>query len=156
MLTCGAAYELAQYQVRVNTISPGLTPTVGCWGKHHGPAIRLPGDACPRARSHLDRLKWQPPAAEVFGGNVPRHPEQRANAFAAEFLLPKSIVAERIPKAGDAQKAIEQLREQFGVSRELTAWQIINTAVAFNSLGSSEKVLLKSWTANVEGVLRED
>jgi Zn-dependent peptidase ImmA (M78 family) len=139
---------------------------VGCWGRHHGPAVLVNLDGThaqsPRGRratlahelAHvlIDR-SGSLPAAEVFGGTVPRHPEQRANAFAAEFLLPKTIVAERIPKAGDAQKAIEQLREHFGVSRELAAWQIINTAVAFNSLGNSEKALLKSWTANAEHVL---
>jgi Zn-dependent peptidase ImmA (M78 family) len=81
------------------------------------------------------------PVIEVLGGNVPRLIEQRANAFAAEFLLPRS-------KAGDYYKqalkyfysqdernttihqAINKLVEKYGVSHETVAWQILNSSCA--------------------------
>ena len=138
---------------------------VGSWGHQHGPAVLVNLDGKHAQSIHgrratlahelahvlVDR-NGSLPAAEVFGGNVPRHPEQRANAFAAEFLLPKNIAVERIRNAANARDAIEQLREQFEVSRELAAWQITNSA-AYHTLGDSEKALLRSWTAGTESAL---
>jgi hypothetical protein len=51
-------------------------------------------------------------------------------------LLPKNIAVERIRNASNARDAIEQLREQFEVSRELAAWQITDSA-ACHTLGDS-------------------
>lgn len=137
-----------------------LIDAVGSWDDRHGPAVivNLEGEhaqSVPGRRATLahelchilvDR-NGSLPASEVLGGNVPRHPEQRANAFAAEFLLPKSVVVSRLRAATDAMESIEEILRQFGVSRELAAWQIINAATVFSTLSNSEKSELRSWTS---------
>jgi len=139
-----------------------MIDAIGCWDHRHGPAILVNLDGR-HAQSLVGRRatlahelthvlvdrRGSLPAAEVFGGIVPRHPEQRANAFAAEFLLPKSVAVERIHKATDVARTIERLPEQFAVSRELAAWQIINSR-AYAELGNDEKALLRSWTPNTD------
>ena len=146
-------------EVSLHRFGTELIDAVGCWGHLHGPAVLVNRDG-KHAQSAVGRRatlahelchvlvdrEGSLPAAEVFGGNVPRPPESRANAFAAEFLLPQSNL-ERIRKATDARKAIDQLRDKFEVSRELIAWQIINHVPTYASLGDSEKVLLRRWTA---------
>jgi len=78
------------------------------------------------------------PAAEVLGGKVPPHIEQRANAFAAELLLPRANAGAYIQKTlgyvyqRDArdqliEKAISDLAEQYGVSHELASWQALRS-----------------------------
>jgi Zn-dependent peptidase ImmA (M78 family) len=137
-----------------------MIDAVGCWDHRHGPAVlvNLDGEHAQSAAGRRATLahelahvlvdrRGSLPAAEVFGGSVPRHPEQRANAFAAEFLLPKSVAVERIRKASDVVKTIERLPEQFAVSRELAAWQIINSRI-YAELSNDAKALLKSWTPN--------
>lgn len=133
---------------------------VGSWDDRHGIAVivNLDGEhaqSAPGRRATLahelchilvDR-SGSLPASEVLGGNVPRHPEQRANAFAAEFLLPKSVVISRLPSAMEKMEAIEKILREFAVSRELAAWQIINTASVFGTLSYSEKSDLRSWTS---------
>ncbi|MGO8855130.1 MAG: ImmA/IrrE family metallo-endopeptidase [Steroidobacteraceae bacterium] len=154
---------LTRLGVEVSTHNFGIDviDAVGCWGNRHGPAV-LVNQVGRHAQSSAGRRatlahelahvlidrNGSLPAAEVFGGNVPRYPEQRANAFAAEFLLPKSVAITRIQQAsGDAIAAIEELLEQFAVSRELAAWQIRNSH-AYASLNNDEKQELRSWTAS--------
>jgi hypothetical protein len=74
-------------------------------------------------------------------------PNSALNAFAAEFLLPKRVVVSRLRAATDAMESIEEILRQFGVSRELAAWQIINAATVFSTLSNSEKSELRSWTS---------
>ena len=147
-------------EVKQNKLGCDLLDAVGSWDHRHGPAVivNLDGEhaqSAPGRRATLahelchilvDR-NGSLPASEVLGGNVPRHPEQRANAFAAEFLLPKSVVVSRVRAAADPMESIEEILKQFGVSRELAAWQIINAAAVFNTLSSSEKSELRSWTS---------
>jgi Zn-dependent peptidase ImmA (M78 family) len=139
-----------------------MIDAIGCWDHRHGPAVLVNLDGR-HAQSIVGRRatlahelchvlvdrRGSLPAAEVLGGAVPRLPEQRANAFAAEFLLPKSVAVERIRKASDVARTIERLPKQFTVSRELAAWQIINSHV-YAELGSDEKALLKTWTPNTD------
>ena len=139
-----------------------MIDAIGCWDHRHGPAVLVNLDGR-HAQSIVGRRATLAhelchvlvdrhgslPAAEVLGGAVPRLPEQRANAFAAEFLLPKSVAVERIRKATDVARTIERLPEQFTVSRELAAWQIINSRV-YPELGSDVKALLKTWTPNTD------
>jgi Zn-dependent peptidase ImmA (M78 family) len=137
-----------------------MVDAIGCWDCRHGPAVLVNLDGIhaqsPAGRraslahelAHvlIDR-DGSLPAAEVLGGNVPRHPEQRANAFAAEFLLPK---AEAIEWASDTteltETTIKALTDRFGASREIAAWQILNSP-AVNELNGEERRLLKSWTS---------
>ncbi|MGN7610866.1 ImmA/IrrE family metallo-endopeptidase [Magnetococcales bacterium HHB-1] len=68
---------------------------------------------------------------EVLGKNMalPYSIERRANAFAAEFLLPQAeafSIAKQHKK--DIKRAVNKLVELFGVSGELAAWQINKSA----------------------------
>jgi Zn-dependent peptidase ImmA (M78 family) len=146
--------------VHLSKLGSDLIDAVGTWDHRRGPAVivNLDGEhaqsiAGRRATlAHelchilLDR-NGSLPAAEVLGGSVPRHPEQRANAFAAEFLLPKTVVIARLRGAKNALETIEEIMKQFGVSRELAAWQVINTAVIFSALTNSQKAELRKRTS---------
>ena len=147
-------------EIRQHHFGVEMIDAVGCWSENHGPAVlvNLDGEhahAAPGRRATLahelahvlvDR-HGSLPAAEVLGDDAPRYPEQRASAFAAEFLLPKSIAAERIRNATDVEDAILELRREFDVSRELAAWQVIN-GPAYHTLDHSNQQLLRRWTAD--------
>jgi Zn-dependent peptidase ImmA (M78 family) len=106
---------------------------IGSWGPKHGPVIivnksgkhakALPGRNSTLAHElcHLlvDR-QGALPLAEVLGGQVPYAPERRANAFAAEFLLPVSILRDAIRQAASLESALDYLRRRMGVGRSLT------------------------------------
>jgi len=64
------------------------------------------------------------PIAAVVGGAMERRLEQRANAFAAEFLCPKNEAGRLFDQAGDVQLAIEAITSRFGVSNQLAALQL--------------------------------
>lgn len=84
------------------------------------------------------------PVAEVLGGQVPRWAEQRANAFAAELLLPR-VQAERLCRqAADPVAAASRLEGDYQVSRKLTLHQIINSELG-PSLSPSERQRLERW-----------
>ncbi len=66
------------------------------------------------------------PLAEVIGGQIYKPVEQRANAFAAEFLLPRQAVKIFLDKTPDdisLADVINTLTEKFKVSHEMAAWQ---------------------------------
>jgi Zn-dependent peptidase ImmA (M78 family) len=78
------------------------------------------------------------PAAEVLGGRVPARIEARANAFAAELLLPRSAVAsylrdelafvnQRDARDSVIEGAVSDFAVEYEVSHELSAWQIRNS-----------------------------
>jgi hypothetical protein len=128
--------------VRMHHFGTDTIDAVGCWGHNHGPAIlvNLDGEhaqadagrrttfAHELAHVLFDR-EGSLPAAEILGGNAPRYPEQRANAFAAEFLLPKSTAVDRIKNAAVDEQVgtIKRIRIHFDVSQEVAAWQILNS-----------------------------
>jgi Zn-dependent peptidase ImmA (M78 family) len=115
---------------------------VACWGPRHGPAILLNRQGMHHKRvtgkhstyAHeichvlIDRKGFLP-LAEVFGGNLPWGAEQRANAFAAELLLPRFIATEHVKR--HPNKSIEsickQLSSKYKVSFHLIANQILNS-----------------------------
>jgi Zn-dependent peptidase ImmA (M78 family) len=77
------------------------------------------------------------PAVEVLGGRVAQDLEQRANAFAAEFLLPRGVAGRAVEaelayvRTTDARRhaiedAIKRLCKDYDVSFETAAWQIKN------------------------------
>ena len=151
--------EIVEHHFGVDVID-----AVGCWSSRHGPAILVNLDgkhaqslfgrratlAHELAHVLVDR-EGSLPAAEVLGGNVPRHPEQRANAFAAEFLLPKSVLIDHLRTSSDPVDTIKGLRNRFAVSRELAAWQIINTRMAYDALDDEARALVRSWTPTTRG-----
>lgn len=113
---------------------------VACWGKKHGPAVLLntgsrakPGGKAGRRSTlaheicHLliDRMRALP-AAEVLGGAAPLGAERRANAFAAEFLLPRDLAMASLREGVSAEMVLKDLTQTYGVSRQLAALQICN------------------------------
>jgi Zn-dependent peptidase ImmA (M78 family) len=113
---------------------------VGCWGPRHGPAVVLnvngrhsSSDGGKRATlahelCHLfvDRSRSLP-LTEVLGGRSPIVPERRANAFAAELLLPRSDAKEFYAKHRDVTTALDALTHMFGVGKVLAANQLRNS-----------------------------
>lgn len=115
---------------------------VAVWGPRHGPAVLL-NERGLHARStvgsratlahelcHLlvDR-DGALPLAEVLGGRSAVLVERRANAFAAELLMPSSAVTDR-PGAGPLViDDCHRLFRRYHVSRQLGAWQILNSGV---------------------------
>ncbi len=78
------------------------------------------------------------PAIEVLGGEVARPIEQRADAFAAEFLLPRAqarfYFEQKLAIASDEERenairlAVGDLAKEYEVSHEMTVWQIRNSS----------------------------
>ena len=124
------------------------------WGLKHGPTVLLNKNGrlshYPTGRRsslaheicHLlvDR-KGSLPVAEVFGGEVPKVPEQRANGFGAELLLPRTSALTALIEVGDAEKALEQLAKDYNVSFEIAAWQLLNSGAELSA--SQRQLLLK-------------
>jgi len=119
----------------------GRLDAVACWGPRHGPAIilnviqggrvsQMGGRRSTLAHEFchllLDR-DGSLPMAEVLGGNVSCVPEQRANAFAAELLLPRETALEKVRQAEDLNSAVEELITIYAVSRQLAANQVRNS-----------------------------
>lgn len=80
------------------------------------------------------------PVAEVLGGEVDLECEQRANAFAAEVLLPQAWAAQVWAASASSEGALTHLRESHGVSRQLAAQHLLNTSSL--TLTEDERVLL--------------
>ena len=112
---------------------------IAVWGPRHGPAVLLnqlgrhaqgvEGRRATLAHEILHLLIDRDrglPLAEVLGGRTPRHLERRANAFAAEFLVPRVAVVKVLSLVADPLKAVDQLRQRFGASRDIVAWQGVN------------------------------
>lgn len=137
---------------------------IAIWGAAHAPTILL-NPAGPRAQhptgarvtlAHeichlLVDIEGALPVAEVLGGNVPRAIEQRANAFAAEFLLPRAearacierelqFVNTPSERCKTMDKTIGNLVDTYGASHETTAWQILNSG----SIDSSDEPLMNA------------
>jgi len=150
---------LQRLGVGVKNVNFGIEgiDAIGCWGHRHGPTVLVNVDgkhahSIPGRRATLahelahvlvDRNGGFP-AAEVLGGKVPKHLEQRASAFAAEFLFPKDVLIDDLRKSQDKVETIKQLRAQYSVSRELAAWQIYNSR-AYAELDDDSKTFLKAW-----------
>lgn len=89
-------------------------------------------------------------AAEVLGGGVPKKVEQRADAFAAEVLLPRQAAASIYREEPHLDAAITRLVETYKVSRKVAKAQIKNSGAATASdeneidlaLGISKGVVL--------------
>lgn len=84
------------------------------------------------------------PVAEVLGGSVDVYVERRANAFAAELLLPRAAVGSAI-EAGETTLTgkLRFLGQRFGVSKAVACAQIFNSA-EFTSLALNERVYVQN------------
>ena len=138
---------LEGWGVVVHTVTLGEpeVDAIAAWGPRHGPCVivnrsglHAGGRAGRRASlaheiAHLllDRQAALP-VAEVLGGAVFRPVEQRAGAFAAEFLLPRAEAGVRFaPDSGPPMDIARQLMHDFGVSQEIVAWQATNSGMTF-------------------------
>lgn len=75
----------------------------------------------------LDRSSGLP-FCEVLGGAVDGFMERRANAFAAELLLPRSVVEARYAQfRGTFRELVYALKQEFGVSKSVVCAQIYNS-----------------------------
>lgn len=114
---------------------------IGCWGSQHGPGVVINVDGA-HANSKAGRRatlahevahllvdrKGSLPLAEVLGGRTALHVEQRARAFAAELLLPRTLaVSEFLDSDSDYELLLKRVMKSFGVSAELIAWQVRNS-----------------------------
>jgi Zn-dependent peptidase ImmA (M78 family) len=112
-----------------------------CWGPRHGPCILVNKNGrlahYPTGRRstlaheicHLlvDRA-GSLPLAEALGGDVPEIPEQRANAFAAELLLPRYRAHKIWSESESVDEALAELSTRYHVSYEVAAWQILKSS----------------------------
>jgi hypothetical protein len=132
---------LVNYGARVDWSDLGsdILDAVACWGPSHGPTIWLNDNSKHKASQGARRVtaahelchllidrKGALPLAEVVDGNVPKPVEQRANAFAAELLLPRSVALETLAGSKDVESALSDLVRDYVVSREVAARQIFN------------------------------
>ncbi|HTQ43000.1 MAG TPA: ImmA/IrrE family metallo-endopeptidase [Polyangiaceae bacterium] len=117
---------------------PGLE-AVACWGARRGPAILVNvrgthsrGKSGRRSTlahelCHLlvDRARALP-LAEVLGGRAPLEAEQRANAFAAELVLPRAVAGAAL-RGADVKSSVASLERAYGASAQIIAWQAIRS-----------------------------
>jgi Zn-dependent peptidase ImmA (M78 family) len=120
--------------------APGID-AVSVWGPRHGPTVLVNSRGRHAQREagrnstvahelcHLlvDRTGALP-LAEVFTrSSLPI--EARARAFAAEFLIPADVVSNAFQSKEKPRKVLKSLCKNYGVSRELVAWQARNSGV---------------------------
>jgi len=122
------------------TLESVVLDAVCCWGPRHGPAVLIntkgahassePGRRATLAHElgHLlvDRHSALP-LAEVYGGHTYKDVEARANAFAAEFLLPRAAARTVCAAAEDGEDYLRSSCGVYDVSREMAAWQLRNS-----------------------------
>ncbi len=132
---------LARWSVDVirRELSEPEIEAIAVWGPRHGPAIILNQHAkfsSPTreritlaheiAHLVLDR-RGALPLAEVLGGNLPKLVEQRARAFAAELLLPRTVAGVEFFRSQNPDHTLALLSNQYSVSQEVVAWQARNS-----------------------------
>ncbi|MDC6378853.1 ImmA/IrrE family metallo-endopeptidase [Pseudomonas graminis] len=138
---------------------------VAVWGRHHGPGVILNKTKNSRASGingcratlaheicHLiyDRERSLP-VADVMGGFGPQFAEKRANAFAAEFLLPRASAASEVGNSTDDIVVIaKKLERRFGVSRAIVRHQIQNSSSA-EFLDPKKNTALDAWARQQPG-----
>lgn len=84
------------------------------------------------------------PFCDVLGGAVDHFMESRANAFAAELLLPRSVVeGRRTTWKRSIREFVTVLAQDFGVSKSVACAQIYNSRV-FASLDRQDQCFLES------------
>jgi Zn-dependent peptidase ImmA (M78 family) len=140
-----------EYGVDVRYLDFGIPSldAISVWGPNHGPAVLLNRTA---ARVPFSFLPWETgatrvtaahemchllldsehslSAVDVLGGRMPLRVEQRAKAFAAEFLLPGNEAAAVWSRFGspidvDGLRAvIKTLCRKHKVTESVAAWQI--------------------------------
>jgi len=132
---------------------------VAVWGAKHGPLIILNTGVGSRA-AHKHGLRstlaheichllvdrhGMLPFSEVLGGYTPLYLEQRANACAAEFLMPRQNAVRIVRQSSSFIEALKKLSEQYEVSFEMVALQIKNSSLFFD-LREEDKGIIQRYT----------
>ena len=143
-------FNLCGIGVEEISLESELVDAVACWGPKHGPVVWLNtsskrttaagGRRATLAHEFCHLLADRTgalPLADVVNGNVPKWVEQRAEAFAAELLLPRRIARQASESIEDTDSLIDQLTRRYGVSQELAAWQIHNSGASLTASRSS-------------------
>lgn len=90
----------------------------------------------------IDRTRALP-VAEVLGGEVDDESEKRANAFAAELLLPQAHAITTLQTAPTLDDAVENLAKTHKVGRQLAAYQLLNaTEIMFSE---DDRIALRNY-----------
>lgn len=112
---------------------------VGVWGPRHGPAVLLNSKGIHAQRKagknatiahelcHLlvDRAAALP-LGEALQGQLGDPVEARARAFAAELLVPQTVVSSAFAQ-GAPRAVLKKLQKRYGASAEMIAWQARNS-----------------------------
>jgi hypothetical protein len=156
---------LEDWDVEISTmqIDPAIC-AVAVWGRQHGPGIILNTVSSARTSGikgrratlaheicHLiyDRERSLP-VVDVLGGLGPVFAEKRANAFAAEFLLPRAVAAQAVRNyQEDILKVASSLERKYVVSREIVGHQITNSG---ETITSQLKIQLQAWVQEKPGI----
>ncbi len=135
--------------VYVETVKPSTLDGIAAWGNRHGPAIllnqgsqRLSGGSDIRGSgpvritlAHelchllLDRAHTLS-AIDVLNSRMPRDIEQRAKAFAGEFLLPARVASESWKQAGkptsisELNRFLDKTGRKYGVSKVVASFKL--------------------------------
>lgn len=129
----------------------GTLEALSIWGPRHGPAVIINAQSRRHQESRANRFETRPmvrvtaaheichlvmdrdgalAAVDILGGRMPLPIEQRARAFAAEFLLPASVAVGRWraglrrPTHGAVSGMLSELSRTFGVSKSVARWQL--------------------------------
>lgn len=130
-------------------VMPNTLDALAVWGSRHGPAVLLnklsqrhagtpdlerSGQVRATLAHELCHLladsEHALSAVEVLNSRMPVQIEQRARAFAAEFLLPSRVAAElwveeHTPRNRDGlERVLTRLCRDFTVTRSLAAWKL--------------------------------
>ena len=100
----------------------------------------------------LDR-RQEMPVSDVCGSGVRTgigFVERRANAFAAELLLPRRVAVRRLAELSGVFETVERLRRQFGVGITLALHQMDNHPEDVSAPTPEQKAVITSWLAEVK------
>jgi Zn-dependent peptidase ImmA (M78 family) len=131
---------------------------VAVWGPRYGPVIMLNiGEGARPRHIHGRRTTLAHeichllmdrdgalPFSEALGGRTPLHVEQRARAFAAEFLLPRENAVACVRHCESIAQALSELSQGFNVSREVAALQVRNSRAWFDLSEEEKSFLLRT------------
>lgn len=133
--------------LHARTVEPRTLLALAVWGSSHGPAVLLNESSLHLRRdirrNHFARVTLAHElchllldrahalsAVEVLHSRMPANVEQRAKAFAGEFLLPGRVAAEiwsreKAPRSTAGLDAVLNiLCSRYGVTRNVAAWKL--------------------------------
>ncbi|MBK9386941.1 MAG: ImmA/IrrE family metallo-endopeptidase [Planctomycetes bacterium] len=143
----GHVLELLDVSVDRLALDASSIDALAAWGPRRGPLFllntsALGSDARVRERASLahelchllvDRDSSRP-FGDLLSGLESGPSEQRANAFAAEFLMPGDVAGAALAKAAsaaEARSAVRELAKQYEVSWQIVCRQCLNSGAMF-------------------------